>query len=163
METLMSRSFMTIAAALVLGAALGLPTLAQQAKPAPAPAPVQGTAPADSPVPGSEEWDRQRGETYRRVPESRQNPAELAATTKLNAGIVAQNEEAARAEAEIIASNDAAQENWQAETARIEADNARIAAENAAAQDRYQRDMALYEQSVRACEQAGGRTCRVKP
>ena len=161
METLMSRSFTTIAAALVLGAALGLPALAQQAKPAPAP--VQGTVPADSPVPGSEEWDRQRGETYRPVPDSRQNPAELAATTKLNAGIVARNEEAERAEAEIIASNDAAQENWQAETARIEADNARIAAENAAAQDRYQRDMALYEQSVRACEQAGGRNCRVKP
>lgn len=157
----MSRPFLTIAAALMLSAALGLPVLAQQAKPAPATA--QGTAPADSPVPGSEEWERQRGETYRPVPDSRQNPTELAATSKLNAGMAAQNEQAARTEAEIIASNDAAQEAWQAEAARIEADNARIAAENAAAQDRYQRDMAFYEQSVLACERAGGRNCRSKP
>ncbi len=157
----MSRSFTTVAAALVLGSFLSLPAAAQQARPAPAP--VQTPELADTPVPGSEEWDRQRGETYRAVPDSRQDPAELAATSKLNAGILAQNEEAARREAEIIASNDAAREAWQAEAARIEADNARIAAENAAAQERYQRDMALYEQSVRACEQAGGRNCRVRP
>lgn len=161
MENLMSRSFTTVATALALGTALGLPALAQQVKSAPAP--VQGTAPADSPVPGSEEWDRQRGETYRPVPDSRQNPAELAATSKLNAGIIIQNEDAARAEAEIIASNDAAQESWQAESAQIDADNARIAADNAAAESRYQRDMALYEESVRACERAGGRDCRIKP
>ena len=146
--------------ALVAGV-LCSPALAQQAKPMPAP--VQSTAPADTPVPGSEEWERLRGETYRAVPDSRQDPAEVAATSKLNAGIVAQNEAAAQAEAAIIASNDAAREAWQAETSRIEAENARIAAENAAAQERYQRDMALYEQSVRACEQAGGRNCRVKP
>ena len=157
----MSRSFTTVAAALVLGSLLSLPAAAQQTRPAPAP--VQTLELADTPVPGSEEWDRQRGETYRAVPDSRQDPAELAATSKLNAGILAQNEEAARREAEIIASNDAAREAWQAEAARIEADNARIAAENAAAQERYQRDMALYEQSVRACEQAGGRNCRVRP
>lgn len=157
----MSRLLSTLVATTVMAAAFSLPVAAQQAKPVPAPA--QGTAPADSPVPGSEEWDRQRGETYRPVPDSRQTPAELATTSKLNAGIVVQNEDAARAEAEIIASNDAAQEAWQAETARIEADNARIANENAAAESRYQRDMALYEQSVRACEQAGGRNCRVKP
>lgn len=150
-----------IATAALIAAFSGAPVSAQQAKPTPTPA--QSTAPADTPVPGSEEWERQRGETYRTVPDSRQNPTEVAATSKLNAGIVAQNEAAAQAEAAIIASNDAAREAWQAETARVEADNARIAAENAAAQERYQRDMALYEQSVRACEQAGGRNCRVKP
>lgn len=158
----MSRPLSSIvAAAALIAAVTGAPASAQQAKPTPAPA--QSTAPADTPVPGSEEWERQRGETYRAVPDSRQDPAEVAATSKLNAGIVAQNEAAAQTEAAIIASNDAAREAWQAETARIEADNARIAAENAAAQERYQRDMALYEQSVRACEQAGGRNCRVKP
>ncbi|PZO02878.1 MAG: hypothetical protein DCF29_12760 [Alphaproteobacteria bacterium] len=157
----MSRFVSTAIAALTLGAALAVPVMAQQAKPAPAS--VQSTIPADSPVPGSEEWERQRGETYRPVPDSRQDPEELATTSKLNAAMTAQNEAAAQAEAAIIASNDAAREAWQAEAARIEADNARIAAENAAAQERYQRDMALYEQSVRACEQAGGRNCRIKP
>ena len=157
----MSRSVSPAIAALALGAALALPVMAQQAKSAPAS--VQTTTAADSPVPGSEEWDRQRGETYRPVPDSRQDPAELATTSKLNAAMTTRNEEAARTEADIIASNDAAQESWQAQTAQIEADNARIAAENAAAQERYQRDIALYEQSVRACEQAGGRNCRVKP
>lgn len=150
-----------IATAALIVAFTGVPASAQQAKPTPATA--QSTAPADTPVPGSEEWERQRGETYRAVPDSRQDPAEVAATVELNAGIIAQNEAAAEAEAATIAANDAAREAWQAETARIEADNARIAAENAAAQERYQRDMALYEQSVRACEQAGGRNCRVKP
>ena len=157
----MSRSLSILVTAAALGLTFGLPTMAQQASPVP-PA-VQSTVPVDSPVPGSEEWDRQRGETYRAVPDSRQDPTELEITGKLNAGIIAQNEEAARREAEIIASNDAAREAWQAEAARIEDDNARIAAENAAAQERYQRDMALYEQSVRACEQAGGRNCRVRP
>lgn len=157
----MSRSLKTAAAALALTTAFGLPALAQQTKPVPAP--LRSTSPADSPVPGSEEWDRQRGETYRAVPDSRQNPDELAATSRLNAAMTAQNERATRTEAEIIASNDAARERWQAENAQIEADNARVAAENAAAQNRYQRDMALYEQSVRACEQAGGRNCRVRP
>lgn len=157
----MSRSLLTLVTAAALGLTFGLPTMAQQAKPVP-PA-VQSTAPADSPVPGSEEWDHQRGETYRAVPDNRQDPAELEITGKLNSGIIVQNEEAARREAEIIASNDAAQESWQAEVARIEADNARIEAENTAAQERYQRDMALYEQSVRACEQAGGRNCLVRP
>jgi hypothetical protein len=150
-----------VTTAALVATVMGGPALAQQAKPTPAPA--QSTALADTPVPSSEEWERRRGETYRAVPDSRQDPAEVAATTKLNAGIVAQNEAAAEAEAATIAANDAAREAWQAETARIEADNARIAAENAAAQERYQRDMALYEQSVRACEQAGGRNCRVKP
>ena len=158
----MSRPLSSIVAtATLVAAVLGTPALAQQAKPIPAPA--QSTAPADTPVPGSEEWERQRGETYRAVPDSRQDPAEVAATSRLNADIVARNEAAAQAEAAVIASNDAAREAWQAETARIEADNARIAAENAAAQERYQLDMALYEQSVRACEQAGGRNCRGRP
>ena len=158
----MSRPLSSIVAtATLIAAVTGVPASAQQAKPTPAP--TQSTAPADTPVPGSEEWERQRGETYRAVPDGRQDPAEVAATSRLNADIVARNEAAAQAEAAVIASNDAAREAWQAETARIEADNARIAAENAAAQERYQRDMALYEQSVRACEQAGGRNCRVKP
>lgn len=158
----MSRPLSSIIATAALGVAvLGAPALAQQAKPMPAP--VQSTAPADTPVPGSEEWERQRGETYRTVPDSRQDPAEVAATIKLNEGIVAQNEAAAEAEVATIAANDAVREAWLAESAQIEADNARIAAENAAAQERYQRDMVLYEQSVRACEQAGGRNCRVKP
>lgn len=158
----MSRPLSSIVAtATLVAAVLGTPALAQQAKPIPAPA--QSSAPADTPVPGSEEWERLRGETYRAVYDSRQDPAEMAATSKLNASIVAQNEAAAEAEAATIAANDAAREAWQAETARIEADNVRIAAENAAAQERYQRDMALYEQSVRACEQAGGRNCRGRP
>lgn len=158
----MSRPLSSIVAtATLVAAVLGTPALAQQAKPIPAPA--QSSAPADTPVPGSEEWERQRGETYRTVPDSRQDPAEVAATIRLNAGIVAQNEAAAEAEVATIAANDAVREAWLAESAQIEADNARIAAENAAAQERYQRDMALYEQSVRACEQAGGRNCRVSP
>ena len=154
----MSRSHSIALLAFALGAVLALPVVAQQAKPAPAA--VQGTPAADSPVPGSEEWQSQYGETTRPAPERRDNSAEVAVTDKLNAEVAARNEAAARAEADIIASNDAAYENWQAETARIAAENARIAAENAAAEDRYRRDMAAYEQSVVACERAGGRNCR---
>ena len=57
------------------------------------------TAPASTaqPVPGSEEWLRLRGEMYRAAPDSEQDPAELAATARLNAEIAARNAAAARA------------------------------------------------------------------
>jgi hypothetical protein len=78
-------------AVLTLAAA---PALAQTTRPQ---APVQRTtppqitppaAPAASPAPGSEEWLRLRGETYRAAPEAEQDPAEVAETSRLNAAIV---------------------------------------------------------------------------
>ena len=81
-------------AVLTLAAA---PALAQTTRPQ---APVQRTtppqitppaAPAASPAPGSEEWLRLRGETYRAAPEAEQDPAEVAETSRLNAAIVARN------------------------------------------------------------------------
>ncbi|MDI6625516.1 MAG: cell wall hydrolase, partial [Brevundimonas sp.] len=86
----MIRLTLTAALALALAAA---PVMAQTAPPA-----------AANAQPGSEEWLRIRGEMYNRAPDSEQDPAELAATARLNAEIAARNAAAAEAETEAAAS-----------------------------------------------------------
>src|SRR5690606_13665798 len=98
----MIRQTLIVAAAVAMAAA---PALAQ-------------TAP--SPDPGSEAWLRMRGEMYSRAPDSEQDPAEVAATARLNAGIAARNAAAAEAETEAAAAFEARNAEWRAEAARLE-------------------------------------------
>jgi phage-related minor tail protein len=137
---------LTLTAALAL--ALAAPALAQPPQTANPPA-------------GSEEWLRLRGEMYHRAPDSEQNPAEVAATVRLNAEIAARN--AAAAEAEVQAQTEFDQRNasWRAETARLETERAQWEANNsvaAAARAQWERDHAAWEAEVAACR-ASGRVC----
>ena len=149
-----SRLVSACLAALMLTAA---PALAQ-VKPTGAPQ----TAPqATAPTPGSEEWLRQRGETYHSAPESAQDPAEVSATAKLNEGITARNAAAEQAEAADQARFNAENQQWRDESARAE--SARLqweadVAAAAAAQARWERDRAAWEAEMAACR-ASGRVC----
>ena len=116
-------------------------------------------------VQGSEEWLRQRGETYHRAPDAEQNPAEVEATARLNAEIAARNEAAARTEAEAQAAWEADQAKWRvesaaAETARVQWEADVAAAE--AAQAQYERDRAAWEAEMARCR-ASGRRCVTTP
>jgi len=146
----MIRLTLTAAAALTLAAA---PVLAQTA---PSPASAQ---------PGSEEWLRQRGEMYSRAPDSEQNPAEVAATARLNAEIAARNAAAAEAETGAQASFEERNAAWRAETARLETERvqweANAAAANAA-QAQWERDQAAWEAEMAACRRSG-RVCLSAP
>ncbi len=132
------------------------PALAQQAdKP----------ADAATPAPGSEEWLRLRGETYRSAPDSEQDPAEVAATIKLNAGIAAANAAADQADAEAQAAFEAENARWRAETAAVETARAQWEADAAAAeaaQRRWEREQAAWEAEMAACR-ASGRRCLTTP
>ena len=151
-------------AVLTLAAA---PALAQTTRPQ---APVQRTtppqitlpaAPATSPAPGSEEWLRLRGETYRAAPEAEQDPAEVAETSRLNAAIVARNNAAERRENEAIAAWQAENTRWRAEVARLETERAQWEADAAASEAarlRYERERAAWAAEVAACERSP-RTC----
>ena len=142
----MIRQTLIAAAALTLGAA---PVLAQNA---PAPA---------NPEPGSEAWLRMRGETYSRAPDSEQNPAEVAATARLNAEIAARNSAADQAEAEASGSFEQRNAQWREETARLETERAQWEANAAAAkaaQAQWERDRAAWEAEVEACRRSG-RVC----
>jgi hypothetical protein len=147
----MTRSSLIAAAALTLAAA---PVLAQTAPKTP--------APADT---GSQEWLRQRGEQYHRAPDSEQNPAEVAATVRLNAEIAARNDAAANAEAEAAAAYESGNASWRADTARLETERAQweanVAAANAA-QAQWERDHAAWEAEMAACQRAG-RVCVTTP
>ena len=112
----------TLTAAMVLGLAVA-PAAAQTAPP----------SPQASPTPGSEAWLRLKGETNRQAPDSKQIPAEVAETARLNAEITARNTAAAEAEARARADYEEANAAWRAEVARLEAERARWEAENAAA------------------------------
>ena len=142
----MIRLTLTAAVALTLAAA---PVLAQTA---PSPTGVQ---------PGSEEWLRLRGEMYNRAPDSEQDPAEVAATARLNAEIAARNAAAAEAETEALASFEDSNAAWRAETARLETERvqweANAAAANAA-QARWERETAAWEAEMAACRRSG-RVC----
>jgi hypothetical protein len=143
------------------------PVLAQTTRPQ---APVQRTtppqitppaAPATSPAPGSEEWLRLRGETYRAAPEAEQDPAEVAETSRLNAAIVARNNAAERREVEAIAAWQAENTRWRAEVARLETERAQWEADAAASEAarlRYERERAAWAAEVAACERSP-RTC----
>jgi hypothetical protein len=147
----MIRSSLITAAALSLAAA---PVLAQTAPKTP--------APADT---GSQEWLRQRGEQYHRAPDSEQNPAEVAATVRLNAEIAARNDAAANAEAEAAAVYESGNASWRADTARLETERAQweanVAAANAA-QAQWERDRAAWEAEMAACQRSG-RVCVTTP
>ena len=133
------------------------PALAQSARPA---AETQATAPA-APAPGSDDWLRQRGESYHSAPESAQDPAEVSATAKLNESIAARNAAAEEAEAAEQARFNSENQRWQddaarSSTARVQWE-ADVAAANAA-QARWERERAAYDAEVAACR-ASGRTC----
>lgn len=159
----MTRFTLAAVAALLLAAA---PVAAQQTTPPQArvQTPGQTTAPAPPPVapaPGSEEWLRQRGESYSAAPASEQDPAEIAETIRLNAEIAARNEAAERREIEGTAAWQAENERWRAETARLETQRAQWEADAAAAEAarlRYERERAAWEAEVAACERT--RQCR---
>jgi hypothetical protein len=146
----MIRLTLTAAVALTLAAA---PVLAQTA---PSPTGAQ---------PGSEEWLRLRGEMYNRAPDSEQDPAEVAATARLNAEIAARNAAAAEAESEATASWEERNAAWRAETARLETERVQWeanAAAAAAAQARWERETAAWEAEMAACRRAG-RICVTTP
>ena len=113
----------TLTAAMVLGLAAA-PVAAQTAP-----------SPQASPTPGSEAWLRLKGETNRQAPDSRQIPAEVAETARLNAEITARNtaaaEAEARAQAEYEEANAAGRARPRAGRARWEAGNTAAASVNA--------------------------------
>ena len=156
----MTRFTLAAAAALLLAAA---PVLAQTTRPQ---APVQRTMqeqataaamPTSSPAPGSEEWLRLRGESYSAAPEAEQDPAEVAETIRLNAGIAAANNAAERREVEGAAAWQAEDARWRAETVRLETERAQWEADAAAAEAaraRYEREHAAWEAEVAACKRS---------
>lgn len=156
----MIRTTLACLAALTLAAG---PAVAQSAKPVAGPttAPTASTAAAAEPTPGSEAWLRMRGESYSSAPDSEQDPAEVAATVKLNASIVAGNEAAERAEQEAMAAHAAEEARWRADNARASTARAQWEADVAAAdaaQAQWIRDRAAWEAEVAACR-ASGRVC----
>ena len=148
----MTRLILTAATALALAAG---PVVAQTAPPKPAP---------NAEV-GSQEWLRLRGEMYSRAPDSQQNPAEVAATARLNAEIAARNAAAAESETEAAASWEARNSGWRADTARSETERAQweanVAASNAA-RAQWERDNAAWEAEMAACR-SSGRICTSTP
>ena len=146
----MIRLTLTAAAVLTLAAA---PVLAQTA---PSPTSAQ---------PGSEEWLRLRGEMYSRAPDAEQDPAEVAATARLNAEIAARNAAAAEAEAGAMAAFEDRNAAWRAETARLETERAQWEANDAAAraaQAQWEREQAAWEAQMEACRRSG-RDCVTAP
>lgn len=148
----MNRLCLTTVAAAVLAAA---PTFAL----------VPQTRPAVPAPPGSEEWLRLRGEAYSRAPDSKQIPAEVAATARLNAEVAARNDAAARAEAQGQADFAAQNARWREENARVQADQADWQAATAAvaqARAQWERDHAAWEAEMAACR-SSGRVCVTPP
>ena len=155
----MTRFTFAAVTALLLAAA---PVVAQTTPPQ---TPVQRTgqttapaAPATAPMPGSEEWLRQRGESYSAAPEAEQDPDEVAETIRLNAEIAARNNAAERREAEGAAAWQAEDARWRAEVARLETQRAQWEADAAAAEAarlRYERDRAAWAAEVAACQRTG--------
>jgi hypothetical protein len=103
------------------------------------------------------------GETYHRAPDTAQDPAEQAATAKLNAMIAARNEAAERQEATDTAAYAEAQARYRAEAAAAATLQANYEANQrtaAAARAEYERARATWEAMIRACEASGRRDCR---
>jgi hypothetical protein len=155
----MNRFTLTLGAALVLAAA---PSLAQTSPPQAAVSARTATAPA---APGSEEWLRQRGESYSAAPDAEQSPAEVAETIRLNAEVVARNAAAERAEAEAAETYERQSAQWREEAARAETQRVQYEADLAAANSAraaYERAHAAWEAEVAACERAR-RVCITTP
>ncbi|WP_332659203.1 hypothetical protein [Brevundimonas sp.] len=155
----MTRFTLAAVGALLLAAA---PVLAQTTAPQAA---VSGKVRTSTAPAGSEEWLRQRGESYSAAPDAEQDPAEVAETIRLNAGIAARNAAAERAEAEGAATYERESAQWRAETARLETQRAQYEADLAAsnaARAAYERAHAAWEAEVAACERAR-RVCVTTP
>lgn len=147
----MIRFTLTAGAALVLAAA---PVLAQTTVPQ---ATVSAKGQAASASPGSEEWLRQRGESYSAAPDAEQDPAEVTETIRLNAAIAARNAAADRAEAEGAATYERESAQWREQTARLETQRVQYEADLAAAnaaRAAWERARAAWEAEVAACERA---------
>lgn len=155
-------------AAAALGLLASAPAAAQTTPPQdPVRKPVAQTTapqtPVADPAPGSEEWLRLRGESYSAASDADQDPAEIAATIRLNAEVAARNDAAERREIEGTAAWQAEDARWRAETARLETQRAQWEADAAAAeaaQAQYERDRAAWEAEMAACERSG-RVCIV--
>lgn len=146
---------------LILNAAVAVTLVAAPA--------VAGAAPQTPPAarvePGSDQWLRLRGEAYDRAPENVQDPAEVAATARLNADIAARNAAAAEAETEAAASWEEQNARWREEAARLETERVQWEANTAAAnaaQAQWERDNAAWEAEMAACRRAG-RVCVAGP
>ncbi|WP_426027070.1 hypothetical protein [Brevundimonas sp. TWP2-3-4b2] len=147
----MIRFTLTAGVALLLAAA---PVLAQTTVPQ---ATVSAKVQTSSPSPGSEEWLRQRGESYSAAPDAEQDPAEVAETIRLNAAIAARNAAADRAEAEGAATYERESAQWREQTARLETQRVQYEADLAAAnaaRAAWERARAAWEAEVAACERA---------
>ncbi len=147
----MTRSTLAAVAALLLA---GAPAVAQTTPPQ---TQVKTAVATSDPAPGSEAWLRLRGESYSAASDAEQNPAEVAATVRLNAEIAARNNAAERTEVEGTAEWQAADARWRTETARIETQRAQWEADAAAAEAarlRYERDRAAWAAEVAACERS---------
>lgn len=151
----MTRFALTATTALLLATA---PALAQTTRPQTPPAETRSTA---APEPGSEAWLRQRGESYSAASDAEQDPAEVAATARLNAVIAARNAAAEQIETEAAAAFEAENTRWRAEAARLETARAQWEADVAAAdaaRARYERARTAWEAEMAACRRAG-RVC----
>ena len=163
MQTRTPFRFAPAALALMAGAALAQ-TPAPQAAP-------QTAAPAATSTLTLDATLRAKGEQYQRAPDAEQNPVELNVTQRLNADVAARNEAAGRQDAaaateqEAVASSERAQ--YRADVAATEAENADRAAEaravaafNAEQRDRYEKAMADWRATMRACETGDTARCR---
>lgn len=128
---------------------------------------AQTPPPPKTPVaePGSAEWLQQRGEIYGRASDAEQDPAELAATARLNAEIAARTAAAAEEEAAAAAAFEKQNAQWREETARLETERAQWEANAAAAnaaREQWERDNAAWEAEMAACRRSG-RVCLASP
>ena len=147
----MIRFTLTASVALALAAA---PVLAQTTPPQ---ATVSAKVHTASAAPGSEEWLRQRGESYSAAPDTQQIPTEVAETIRLNAAIAARNAAADQAEAAAVATYERESVQWREQTARLETQRVQYEADLAAAnsaRDAWERARAAWEAEVAACERA---------
>lgn len=120
-----------------------------------APAAAQNQPGAPAPDPVADLLREAEGETYRRAPDSAQDPVEVKTTQALNAEITARNERAAAEDDANRRAFEAAQEDYAARLAAAQAEQARYendvrAAE--AARLRHEQEMADWRATVAACE-----------
>lgn len=118
---------------------------------------------ANAPV-GSEAWLRMRGETYSRAPDSKQDPAEVSETARLNAAIAAGNNAATATERRNDAVAAQAEVEYREDLARAALQRAEMLeaqAANDAQRAEAARARATWEAMIRACERSGRTDCRV--